>query len=203
MNLFNAGHSFCFKPKYGMVKNIFLFAVIFLLGCYLSEDIYPTYMEHRGGLAEMEQIDLQRIMQDISYLSLNIGPRPAGSAKANEAASWFKERLNQLGYTPQVHSFNLPNGNEGQNILCLVKGQTERQIVIAAHLDTVAESPGANDDASGLALLVELARLFKQNKLVPENTVVLAGFGAEEEIEGFSGHTYSSLSYLKSLADEA
>ncbi len=150
-----------------------------------------------------QQIDFKGIMKDISYLSLTIGSRPAGSAKANEAANWFKERLHGLGFTPQVHSFSLPDGSKGQNILCLLEGRNPQIIVIAAHLDTVEGSPGANDDASGLALLLELARLTKQYKLKPQNTIMLAGFGAEEAVAGFSGHTYSSLSYLKSLTAEA
>ncbi len=150
-----------------------------------------------------QQIDPKRIMADIRRLSLNIGPRPAGSDKANEAANWFSKRLQQMGYVPQVHFFRLPDGSEGQNILCLLEGRTPQTIVLAAHSDTVEQSPGANDDASGLALLLELARLFKQYEFQPENTIIIAGFGAEEAIKGFSGHTYGSLSYLKSLSAEA
>ena len=170
------------------------------LGCRFREDNLPDYRPSGGKLAEMEEnLNLQNIIKDIRRLSLEIGPRPAGSIKANEAANWFKERLQEVNCNPRSHIFKLPNGRDGQNILCLLEGQTQRVIVIAAHLDTVEESPGANDDASGLAVLIELARLVKQYSLKPENTIMLAGFGAEEEVEGFNGHNYSSLSYLKSL----
>ncbi len=171
-----------------------------LSGCYFQVDNLPDYRPSGGKLAEMDRnINLENITKDIKHLSLEIGPRPAGSIKANEAAIWFKERLQEVNCSPQSHVFKLPDGKEGQNVLCLLEGQTPQVIVVAAHLDTVEQSPGANDDASGLAVLLELARLVKQYNLKPENTIMLAGFGAEEEVEGFSGHNYSSLNYLKSL----
>jgi hypothetical protein len=185
------------------LKKSFLLAAIFLIGCYLSESNLPDYHlseNHKAAASKLGQdISVRNIMKNISYLSLNIGPRPAGSVKVNEAASWFRNKLQALGYTPQTHSFKLPDKSTGQNILCTIAGHIQPQIVVVAHLDTVKESPGANDDATGLALLIELARLAKQYKLKPQYTVILAGFGAEEAIDGFSGHAYSSLSYLKSL----
>jgi hypothetical protein len=178
--------------------------LMFLLSCSFSEGNLLEYGKYKDVIIELEQqIDPERIMADIRHLSLNIGPRPAGSVNANEAANWFKERLQQMGCIPQVHFFRLPDGSEGRNILCLLEGRTPQTIVLSTHLDTVEQSPGANDDASGLALLLELARLFRQYKFKPENTIIIAGFGAEEAIEGFYGHTYGSLSYLKSLSTEA
>jgi hypothetical protein len=177
---------------------------MFLLSCSFSDSKRLEHGERKDVIIEMEQqIDPKRMMVDIRHLSLNIGPRPAGSVKANEAANWFGERLQQLGCVPQVHFFRLPDGSEGRNVLCSLEGRTPQTIVLAVHLDTVEQSPGANDDASGVALLLELVRLFRQYNFQPENTIIIVGFGAEETIEGFSSHTYSSLSYLESLPTEA
>ncbi len=189
--------------NYSKLLYMFL-SLLFLFGCSLPEGKPQHYEKYSKAAAGMERhINLKHIMRDVDHLARAIGPRPAGSVKANAAADWFKERLLELGCFPQTHVFELPDGREGQNILCRIEGRTPKVIVIAAHLDTVEASPGANDDASGLALIIELARLIKQYKLQSQNTILLAAFGAEEEIDGFSGHTYSSLNYLESLPPEA
>ncbi len=132
-------------------KSLILLGFTFVFGCYLPENVPPDQNES----AEMENtINYQNILKDIRHLSLKIGPRPAGSVKANEAAEWFKKRLQEVNCSPQSHVFKLPDGKFGHNILCQLKGQTPQVIVVAAHLDTVEQSPGANDDASGLAVLI-------------------------------------------------
>ncbi|MDQ0273459.1 M28 family peptidase [Cytobacillus purgationiresistens] len=71
---------------------------------------------------------------------------------------------------------------------------TKEIIVIGAHHDSVAGAPGANDDASGTAMTLELARIFK---LLPTDTEIrFVTFGAEEL--GLLGSTH----YVNSLSDD-
>src|SRR5258708_2266469 len=56
--------------------------------------------------------------------------------------------------------------------------QTDTVFVFAAHYDTVSASPGADDNASGVAGLLEIARVLKDNPL--PSTVVLAALPFEE-----------------------
>lgn len=69
---------------------------------------------------------------------------------------------------------------EMRNIEVEVKGgaRASEIVVIGAHYDSVAGSPGANDNGSGVAALLELARLFKGTK--PERTLRLVAFVNEE-----------------------
>lgn len=60
-------------------------------------------------------------------------------------------------------------------------GAAERTIVVGAHLDGVAEGPGINDNASGVAAVLETAVQFAELGVQPRNRVRFAFWGAEED----------------------
>jgi hypothetical protein len=66
----------------------------------------------------------------------------------------------------------------GANILAIKAGRETDAVVVAAHLDTVWQSPGADDNAAGVAILMEVARLLTTDAL--RRTVVLAAPDFEE-----------------------
>lgn len=66
----------------------------------------------------------------------------------------------------------------GPNVTALVPGQTPEAIVVFAHLDSVW-SPGADDNASGVAAVLELARVFSATPA--RATYAFVAFGGEEE----------------------
>ncbi|HIK07405.1 MAG TPA: M28 family peptidase [Trichormus sp. M33_DOE_039] len=83
--------------------------------------------------------------------------------------------LRKLGWKPQLEKF--PGG---VNIFTERQGTdtTAQAILVAAHYDTVAESPGSDDNASGVAVLLELARIF--HSLPTPQNLQLAFFDQEE-----------------------
>lgn len=67
----------------------------------------------------------------------------------------------------------------------------ERLLVVGAHFDTVANTPGANDNGSGVAALLELARALSTTR--PRVTIILVALSAEElPIGGIAGASGSS-----------
>ncbi len=80
------------------------------------------------------------------------------------------------------------------NVIAVIPGRTERTLIITGHYDSRTErgdditsaAPGADDDGSGTAALLELARILAKERL--ENTVILAAVTGEEE--GLFGSTY-------------
>jgi Zn-dependent M28 family amino/carboxypeptidase len=74
-----------------------------------------------------------------------------------------------------------------------VGGRADRTVVVGAHLDSVPEGPGINDDGSGVAVLLELADQLARQPLVPANRVRFAFWGGEEE--GLLGSTH----YVRAL----
>jgi hypothetical protein len=88
--------------------------------------------------------------------------RSPGSSGALGAAQWFRDRLAQYGLPVSSDTWRADVPGRGSvrlvNLWAVAPGQTDDAIVIMAHRDDTGSGPGANDDASGTAALVELAR---------------------------------------------
>lgn len=88
--------------------------------------------------------------------------RTPGSAGALGAARWFTERLRLYGFQTQddVWREAIPGRGEVElrNLVAVAQGRSRQAIVFMAHRDNDGLGPGANDNASGTAALVELAR---------------------------------------------
>lgn len=100
-------------------------------------------------------------------------------------------------------SLNIEGARTGENVSHNViatkkptnkKKNTKEIIVVGAHHDSVAGAPGANDDASGTAMTLELARVFKN--LPTDTEIRFITFGAEEL--GLIGSTH----YVGTLTDD-
>jgi hypothetical protein len=135
------------------------------------------------------RFDTAAVRQDIHRLAVDIGPREATSPAFARAADLVERRLQAGGYLVHRTRFRVPAGSSwgvpvragtSVNVVARPEGFDLRRphVVIGAHLDTVAVSPGAEDNASGVAVLLELARLAALSP--PEVPVVFVAFGAEE-----------------------
>ena len=74
------------------------------------------------------------------------------------------------------------------NILADTGGRVDRTVVVGAHLDSVAEGPGINDNGSGSAAILETAIQLKKSNIAPTNRVRFAFWGGEEA--GLIGSEY-------------
>ena len=111
-----------------------------------------------------------------------IGHRPAGGLNELRAANIVKERLNDLGYSVTVPRFTLPNGRTSRNVVGRTPGPT--RVIIVAHMDGVYGTQAANDNASGVGVILTVAR-----HLAGQNGVLIAALGAEERnVTGSSVH---------------
>lgn len=129
----------------------------------------------------------------VDCLANDIGPRSMKDKKSrkalNRAAEFFIKTVQGIGYEPVVHEFIAQYGDEkfiAKNIEVVIKGADPSLpiIVVGAHYDTVDESPGADDNASGIAALLEIAKYLKaievtDNKRL-ERGVRLVAFTNEE-----------------------
>jgi hypothetical protein len=127
----------------------------------------------------------------------SIGPRPVGSEAALAAGRYFGAQMKALGYDVREQDFKDPHGAPGANWVADDKiADSQSFLIVAAHLDTVAQSPGANDDASGVGAVIETAAEIRGLKTrVP---VRFVAFGAEEDFPGY-GYHYGASQYLDNL----
>lgn len=121
-----------------------------------------------------------------THLAATIGPRPAGSTGEQQAAAWLATQFTNLGYVVTVEPFVFSRRGAqtvGMNVVAVKAGQPDYgTIYLGAHYDAVPQPvgvPGANDNASGVGVLVEAARILAEQPISP--TLTLIAFGAEED----------------------
>ena len=125
------------------------------------------------------------LKRHVQTLAGEIGERNvwrAGSLAAAE--TYIRSTLEQLGYRVRVQSFE-SNGQSVHNLEIELQGSSAPReiVVVGAHYDSVPDGPGANDNGSGIAALLEVARLLAGN--TPARTLRLVAFVNEEQ--PFSG----------------
>ncbi len=90
--------------------------------------------------------------------------RVPGSLGAGRAADWFRDKLALYGLEVEEDRWSADVPGVGQvelrNLAAVVEGTLDETIVVVAHRDNTGRSAGANDNASGTATLVELARAY-------------------------------------------
>jgi len=104
--------------------------------------------------------------------------------------SYITDEWNRIGLDVFAQPFEAPSG-EYYNVIAELKGEDQKKapLIVAAHYDTVAGSPGADDNASSVAALLEVSRVIKDVPL--SRTVRFIAFGLEE------GGLYGSRAYVK------
>jgi Zn-dependent M28 family amino/carboxypeptidase len=116
----------------------------------------------------------------VARLAGEIGERHVLRPEALHAAErYIAETLRGFGYDVARQAYEA-QGVDCANLEITVDGDArQREIVLAgAHYDTVPGSPGADDNASGVAAILELARLLRGAK--PARTIRLVAFVNEE-----------------------
>ena len=137
--------------------------------------------------------DLQAQLR--SHLTQIVGERDAYLATAGHffAREYIRSQLTQWGAI-ETHEF-VVQGITFENLILNLPGSLPHKpaILIGAHYDTVPGSPGADDNATGVAVLLELARLLSENPA--RYPVQLVAFDLEETSYEQAGSTH----YARSL----
>lgn len=122
--------------------------------------------------------------------------RAPGSPGANGAAAWVKEKLDLYGLSATEDAWDQTIPGLGRvrlrNLVTVVAGSSSDAILVVAHRDNTGTGPGLVDNASGAAVLIELARGYGRigtasSRAKPQHTLVFlssdggayGGFGAE------------------------
>lgn len=145
--------------------------------------------------------------------------RLSGSPGAAGAADWYREQLQPYGIEVRSQEFTAEVPGYGrlrfENLLSTIRGRSPRLIVVTAHRDNLGIGPGANDNASGTAALIVLARSFatatesESARQGPAHTIVfvstdggaLGGYGAEHFAQTARGEIDAVVN-LDSIAGE-
>lgn len=149
-----------------------------------------------AAAAERERAVVAALRADVALLADEIGPRKVGYGGAlAQAADWIEGQLAGVGWTVTRQRYEVPDG-ECWNLVVERQGtlHPEEIVVVGAHYDTVPATPGADDNASGVAVLLALAREF--GAAAPARTLRLVAF-TNEEPEYFHTEEMGSLVYAR------
>ncbi len=151
-------------------------------------------------LSEQEQHVAGLLEKHVHILANEIGSRNIWRRSSMDSTVRYLDKvLSDMGYTVQQQEFRSYEVTS-VNLEVEIPGHLypEEIIVVGAHYDTVSNCPGANDNGSGVAALLELARLLDDSS--PQRTVRLVAF-ANEEPPFFFSNTMGSAFYAARCRD--
>ena len=164
-----------------MLKKLFLIslALFSMTSCDNKQNSKPAAQP----APQVKQVVIPDFNADSAYnyvkKQLDFGPRVPGSEAHKQCAEWFIDFFNDKADTVYVQDFRTRlyncNGIDGKNIIAAFNPEAKKRILLAAHWDSrpfADHDPdeknwntpidGANDGASGVGVLMEIARLMKE-----------------------------------------
>lgn len=166
--------------------------------------IAPHLLKREASYGQlMPKIDADAMLRDIVQLAET--PRPRATESEYKAGQFIAERFATMGYQVQKQPFTIEDTPDNTtdiktsyNVIAVKQAElpasTGEILLLTAHYDSLKNSPGANDNGSGVAVLLEMARLFAN---IPGDTEIrFIATGSEEN--GLNG----SKNYLATLTEE-
>jgi Zn-dependent M28 family amino/carboxypeptidase len=152
--------------------------------------LLPLLLVFAGGLAACvtqpgvralhsppAEADVAALERHVRMLAETLHPRSFDHANLDAAATYIRDRLEDHGTSPQSQAFEV-HGRTFRNIIARFGPESGALLVIGAHYDSCGDTPGADDNASGVAALIELARLLAATP--PPHPVELVAYTLEE-----------------------
>src|SRR5205814_6151008 len=147
-----------------------------------------------GPLSPDEVVLREELRANVQKLAGEIGERNMWHyAQLNAAADFIEDSFSRTGLRSRRDSYEM-QGQACHNIEAEISGNRPEIIVIGAHYDSVFGSPGANDNGSGVAATLALARRFDRTK--PKHTLRFVALVNEEPPYFLSGEM-GSLVYAR------
>jgi hypothetical protein len=125
--------------------------------------------------------------EHIVALSQGIGARVAGTIQEKDARIYITLAFEKMGYQPVVQEFSTTFENEdgemvtikSANVIAVKQGESTQEIIVGGHYDSTADAgSGADDNASAIGVLLEVAEHLREAKT--PFTIRFIAFGSEE-----------------------
>jgi Zn-dependent M28 family amino/carboxypeptidase len=122
----------------------------------------------------------ERLYNDVAYLTSITPARNVYHPQSLEAAAnYIETEFNQLGAQP-FHQVWEAGGKPYKNIIVSYNAEKESRLIVGAHYDVCGDQPGADDNASAVAGLLELARMVFEEKPELEYRIDFVAYCLEE-----------------------
>lgn len=143
--------------------------------------VRPSFFEYANPVSSTNNplsADSQKLQQHVRVLSEQFSPRSINDVEnLNRAADYIKTALTFDNSLVKLQSYSV-EGETYHNVVAIFGPSTGSAVVVGAHYDAYAQLPGADDNASGVAGLLELARLLSTTEL--KRQIILVAYTLEE-----------------------
>lgn len=171
----------------------------------------PAGATGRDRPVRADDVDRATAVRAVRHLAGRIGPREATGEAYARAARWVSGELSRLGYDVVQQRLDVPAGESwgvpvpagrSTNVVAAPPGfdPTQPHLVVGAHLDTVPQAPGAEDNASGVGVMLAVAEAAAER--TTRLPTVFVAFGAEEPRGDPEDHHYGSRHYVAQLGPQ-
>jgi hypothetical protein len=156
-----------------LVDSVILLAAVLVASCVVTQP-----MGGSAGSSPSAVADPARLEASVRALVERFRPRDAAHvAELDAAAGWLRDELERTGARVSEQTW-VTDGETYRNVSARFGPESGERVVVGAHYDVCDPLPGADDDASGVAGLLELARLL--GSAPPAGEVELVAYSLEE-----------------------
>lgn len=184
--------------RYRLVRSLLricvLLLVLFLAGCYLIAQ--PSTRTNQASSKKANEVQLREYVEE---LSKNFQPREwQHPENLDRCADYISTHFKKAGAAVEMQNYTAYD-REYRNVIGRFGVGKPKKIIVGAHYDACGDTPGADDNASGVAGLLELARLIGEDQ--PDVEVELVAYTLEEP-PFFGGPQMGSAIHAASVASQ-
>lgn len=175
--------------------SVFLLSIVGFLLCVTNPVLRPKRQN------ENIKVDLDRIEKDVQFLA-DIRPyrNYQNVASLNKAADYIQGEFEKLGMETHMQEYEV-QGKTYKNVVASIGSDDLPRYVIGAHYDVCGDQPGADDNASAVAGLLEVARLIKIHQPTLDKKIDFVAYSLEEPPH-FRSNMMGSAIHAQSLKNQ-
>lgn len=170
------------RVRPGSLLLVTLLLLLALTACQQVDDPQIAYDPATLAFSGSRALDIQAEFVD------SFPNRASGEINNELAVEWIREQMTGLGWRCAVDNWEVVNDSRNlplQNVLCMLPGRSEQVILVVAHHDQSPETvQGADNDASGIAIMLHLAEIFAAEDQLPYTLVFMSSDGEESGMLG-------------------
>jgi hypothetical protein len=161
-----------------------------------------SFLLGNGSSKKLLEANQERLKKDVTFLASTPEPRNYKNLKTlKEVTTYIRKIFEENSSHVETHTFKISQGPAYENIIASFGPREGDRFIIGAHYDVFGEYPGADDNASGVAAILEIARLLKEEKTPLKNRIDLVAFALEEP-PFFASSDMGSAHYAKKIHGE-
>jgi hypothetical protein len=170
------------------IKNIIIILIAFLFTFISLYSITPPNPDKIADSSKNFSVD--RALQHLKHVANTA--HPTGSIENEKVRNYLVEQLRQMGLNPEIEHSNhaslypkMLTGGYIYNVIGKLEGtSSDHAIMMSAHYDSVQQGPGASDDGSGVAALLETIRVLKSGPPLKNDIYFVFTDGEEQGLMG-------------------